>query len=277
MDCPKCGRENFYFNVYKRRGFCHHATCNWSPNLRGLVSVLGPLYCPKGTPAYLKLDLDPQKPIQRVQVDAPPIVFFNHGLKTKDPSAVEALAFRNLTPKDIYKFNLRSTYNTIQIPIYEAGECVQLIKRTIKRSADPDMWFSTPTALKRYIYEKGNPITNYFLGWEECKLWDELVLVENTFNAIWLRDHLNCTTNFGSHLSEVQINKLINSNIKSVKIMWDAGAEIAAEKAVKRLRRAGIRASMIRLPKGQPDDYSLEKLRKFIGESDVQERPILPE
>lgn len=116
------------------------------------------------------------------------------------------------------------------------------------------------TGKLRYKYAPGVKTNNYIFGWDECTLWPELTLVENTFNSIWLRNHINCSTNFGSHLSDRQIELIASSKaIKTVLLLWDEGAEISAQKAVKRLRNAGIASCLARI-KGQPDNHSLETL-----------------
>ena len=83
-------------------------------------------------------------------------------------------------------------------------------------------------------------------------MWDKLVLVENTFVSMWLRD-LNCTTNFGSHLSDVHVDKLVRSKVKHVTFLWDEGAN--AQKAQRKLKEAGVPSTVIFI-KGQPDDHT---------------------
>lgn len=92
-------------------------------------------------------------------------------------------------------------------------------------------------------------------------------MVENTFNAIWLRDHINCSTNFGSHLSDAQAQKIIDApRVETIIFLWDEGAETRAEKAIEKIRkfRGGKNLAACYM-KGQPDDHSLETLKKWAS------------
>jgi DNA primase len=95
-------------------------------------------------------------------------------------------------------------------------------------------------------------------------MWDSIVLVENTFVSMWLRD-LNATATFGSHLSDTHIDKLVHSKIKHVTFLWDGGTEYATEIAAKKLKKLGIPSNVIALPgKKQPDDYSKDDIKEMI-------------
>jgi hypothetical protein len=159
---------------------------------------------------------------------------------------------RRLTTQDIIKWNIH--YDPIStriiVPVYEEGKLVQYVGRLLW-GVDAD------ATEKRYKYASGASIGKYLLGWGEAKRWEKLTLVENTFNAIWLRDKLYCSTNFGSHLSIEQIDKIEKSKVKSVVLLWDEGAEARAEKAVRQLHKRAINAVYLVI-KGQPDNYALE-------------------
>ena len=159
----------------------------------------------------------------------------------------------------IVKFQIQQTDKRVFVPIYDKGTLVQFNSRRINRTVDIDEWFKA-AGPKPYKYASGAPITNYFLGWEECKMWENLVLVENTFVSMWLRD-LNCTTNFGSHLSDVHVDKLVHSHINHITFLWDEGAN--AQKAQRKLTKVGIPSTIIKI-KGQPDDYSKYDISKRI-------------
>jgi hypothetical protein len=190
---------------------------------------------------------------------AEPIIHVHpeHGMGTNWTMAVKALGKRGIGPDTILKWDIR--YNPhedrIYVPIYEEGKLVNWVSR--KR------WDSViHSNEKRYLYAPGRSTTKYFLGWGEAKTWQRLTLVENTFNAIWLRDRLQCSTNFGSHLSKDQVAKIVKSQIKSVVLIWDEGADARAEKAVRALHRQGVRAAYIQIH-GQPDDHRIDFLEKW--------------
>jgi hypothetical protein len=257
--CPECLHKSFSFNVKKEIGHCFRVSCLFSPTIETLVDQVG---SPVELSGYLpQLDDRVEKEHSRVSlpVDAYSIVSLN------DTWAMQALRYRNITPDKIAIFNIHASREWIYVPVYEEGVLVQYVGRSIDRERDASEGFRANAHARRYDYFSGVPISNYLLGWGECKLWDSLTLVENTFNAIWLRYDLHCTTNFGSHLSKRQVDKIKRSKVKQVNIMFDYGAELRAEQAERRLTDAGVNVKVIHLPHGQPDDYELEYLRERVN------------
>lgn len=265
--CPKCEHPNFYFNANKKIGFCHRASCNWSPTLSDLIDRVG--YGPDPYPPHYNIAHYQEEVVPSIKVTLPegaaPIV------ETNDVYSLEALKHRGLNINDVLKFNIHSARNSIIIPVYEDEALVQYVKRLINRDSLPDLAFKVPHS-RRYLYSPGAPISNFFLGWEECKAYTHLVLVENSFNAMWLRHIRNeiptiTTSNFGSNLSNTQVDKIVKSNIKYVTFLWDAGAEIGVERATRKLKSVGIYTSSITPYNGQPDDHSRKWCEEVINES----------
>jgi hypothetical protein len=177
---------------------------------------------------------------------------------------VRALYMRGVTWDMIQKFQLHRNKTHIIVPIYDEGTLVQYNSRRVNRNVTTDRWFSAlPPGAQRYKYASGHPITNYFLGWEESKRWSTLVLVENTFVSMWLRD-LHCTTNFGSFLSKTHIDKIVHSNVKNVTFLWDEGAN--AQKAQRALKAVGVPSDIIYI-EGQPDDYDKAKIKELLSDA----------
>jgi hypothetical protein len=145
--------------------------------------------------------------------------------------------------------------------VYDEGKLVQYNSRRVDKSKPPEAWFQAGP--KPYKYASGHPITDYFLGWDECKLWDRLVLVENTFVSMWLRD-LHCTATFGSHLSDTHIYKIIHSRVDHVTFLWDEGTAFASQKAQRKLKDLGVQSNVIHIH-GQPDDHDKQLLEKHIN------------
>jgi hypothetical protein len=253
FDCPECDHPQFYFNVAKGVGYCHRATCRETFPLDRLIDVVG--YPPElagYVPALDNIDTVLAKPVA-LPKEATKIHW--------DDREVYALETRGVTWEHIQQFDIRSDGKRLYVPVYEGGELVQYNSRRINRAAlTYEGWFKAGP--KPYRYASGHPITNYFLGWEECRLWPELVLVENTFVSIWLR-HLHCTATFGSHLSDTHIDKILHSKVKKVTFLWDSGTGLASEKAVKKLRALGIDCKVITLA-GQPDDLELAEIEEML-------------
>ena len=173
---------------------------------------------------------------------------------------MEALATRGVTWDHIQQFRIHQTDKRLFVPVYEDGKLVQYNSRLVDKKKDPKDWFKA--GANPYRYASGHPITHYFLGWDECRMWDKLVLVENTFVSMWLR-HLGATATFGSHLSDTHIDKIKHSKIKQVTFLWDAGTQYASEKAVRKLRALGIECRVITLT-GQPDDHELAEIEEML-------------
>jgi len=185
----------------------------------------------------------------------------------KGDQAVDILATRGVDWNMINKFRIHQTHNRLVVPVYEGGKLVQYNSRRINRNALPDECYFKTAGPKPYKYAKGHPITNYFLGWEECQLWDRIILVENTFVSMWLRD-LNCTATFGSHLSDAHVYKLVHSNIDHVTLLWDGpnkngkgGAN--PQKAAKKLKSVGVPCAVVSII-GQPDDYTKDEIKELV-------------
>ncbi len=257
--CPKCSHDNFYFNSRKLKGFCHRAACHFSPSLKELVKLIG--HGPDEEAGFIPFpanNLDDKQAKISLPPNAVPLVYLDESnmWMTRYQNPLHALEReRRLFLQDILKWNIHfdPTTNRIIVPVYEEGKLVQYVGRLlwgVRGTGEGD---------KRYKYASGASIGKYLLGWGEAKRWEKLTLVENTFNAIWLRDKLYCSTNFGSHLSKEQIDKIEKSKVKSVVLLWDEGAEARAEKAVRQLHKRAINAVYLVI-KGQPDDYRLEDL-----------------
>jgi len=270
--CPHCGHDNFYFNSRKLKGFCHRASCHFSPQLKDLVKIVG--HGPDEEAGFIPFPAN-NLGLKQTKISLPetakPLIYMDIGGNPTDPLMTdfqlvvsELKTDRNLGTKDIIKWSIH--YDPIShrviVPVYEEGKLVQYVGRLL--------WsFKGYANEKRYKYASGASIGKYLLGWGEAKRWEKLVLVENTFNAIWLRNTLYCSTNFGSHLSTEQIDKIEKSKVKSVVLLWDAGAEARAEKAVRQLHKRAINAVYCVI-KGQPDNYHLENLKAMCNNAHEQ-------
>jgi len=250
--CPKCGHSNFYFNINKQVGHCHSASCHWNPRLKDLIEHVG--YGPEKIGFYQPRI---EKPVVEAEIELPggvlPVLFYDGPtLMTNNEAAYEYLKGRNIADKEILRFEIEAKGNRVYLSVREAGKLESYVSRSI--------------TTKGYLYPEGGRHSKTLLGWDESKYWSKITLVENSFVSLALRSEY-CSTNFGSCLSVEQIEKVKNSRVQQVIIMWDEGAEIAAEKAVLSLRSAGVRAIAVRI-KGQPDDHSIEEIREFIKKAE---------
>ena len=256
FDCPVCDHGSCYFNVDKQIGFCHHDTCHTTFTVEDLIGHIG--YPPElagYTPALDSMLKD--------QTSSSVLLPKSAKLIEQYDQAVDALAFRGVGWDHIVQFKIHQDDKRLYVPVYEGGELRQYNSRRVDKRNQSCDWFKAGE--KPYRYASGHPITNYFLGWDECKYWDHIVLVENTFVSMWLRD-LKATATFGSHLSDTHIDKLVHSKVKHVTFLWDGGTGYASEKAAKKLKARGIPSKVVSLPgKKQPDDYPEPDIEDMIN------------
>lgn len=262
FDCPICQHEAFFFNVQKKVGICHRASCGITPKLKDLVDLVG--YGPEDV-GWVPIKEQPKA--EKVKVVTLPETSYPLWHETQDecfpsdlkcdPWAMNVLLYRGLCTEDLHKYNIHVDHYYVYIPVYENKQLVQYVGRRINRKNIAEKGFKLePEDEKyRYRYSKGQSISNYLFNWDHFKTEERITLVENTFNAIIYNWSFDCTTNFGSHLSDRQISLIQHSPIRSVVLIWDEGAESKAEKAVKKLRKAGIYSIYVEI-NGQPDEYN---------------------
>lgn len=186
----------------------------------------------------------------------PLIQMVNGQLVTLHPEAVQALKARNVSGFDTYFFGIQldDEEDRVVIPVVDNGELVNYVSRSV-------WWYMGKTDAKRYMYAKGANTGDYLFNFAAVSRKSHLAIVENTFNAIWLKNHFPCTSSFGSHLSNAQIAQLAG-RVKSVTIMWDRGAEDRAKAACKKLGQNGVSAKFVAFAEDgkQPDNYPAETL-----------------
>jgi hypothetical protein len=68
---------------------------------------------------------------------------------------------------------------------------------------------------------------------------------------------MHCSTTFGSNVSDTQADAIAESGVRRVAVLWDEGAEMGGDRAIKKLSDRGVRTACWRIL-GQPDDYPIE-------------------
>jgi len=251
--CPYCGYDNFYFNIDKNVGYCHKAKCHKKPSLDDLIYLIG--YSPEMA-GYIP-SIDNAKAKGPVEVAIPKGCWSI--LERNDTWAIDCLLNRGVELSDIAEFDIQADDISIVIPVHEGGTLLNYVRRFVDRSEPAENGFTKGSA-KRYRYCHGVKTTDFLFNWDIASQWDTLTLVENTFNAIWLKD-LQITTNFGSYLSNKQCKQILRSKCKKVNILWDEGANYT--RPTRTLQALGIPAQEI-IIKGQPDNYSKKEIKELI-------------
>jgi len=241
--CPVCDGEVFYFNIRKKVGICHKASCGFTPKLEQLIELVG--FAPDEAGVWEHEEKAP-KEIEVVLPGVPILQQLMGQLMTSNEDALAYLRGRGIDDQTILNWELTCDGDRIYVPIRYEGKLVNFNSRLLPHHEG-----------KKYLYCPGAKTSHYILGWEECKEWEKLTLVENTFVSLAYRKKLLCSTTFGSNISDVQADMIGRANIRSVALLWDQGAEKNAARSVRKLHARGVRAAYWSI-KGQPDDYPME-------------------
>ena len=278
LACPRCGHPNFYFNLSKQVGYCHSAHCHWTPNRSQLDQVLQQ----KGRRLHgVKIQkTEEEEEAGPLEFDADVVPLLRPDLRAHCElceETVQHLETDRRVPRELqFRMGLRASENRIYVPVYEENVLQNYVGRA--------KWWINSDCM-RYRYAPGRDISQFIYSWDVFRVQPELALVENTFNALWLRPH-GVSTNFGSNLSAAQIEKFRLSRVRRVVLLWDEGAAAKAEKAAAALNEAGVKALFVRI-EGQPDGHREEcivsliqaGMRQLIGGSavpiDVRHEPCV--
>jgi hypothetical protein len=244
--------------MHKRVGYCHHANCHYAPDMDELVSHAGCAPDTSFASSQVEVEPEPEEVEISLPEDARKLVFMENGVLCTDyPIASQEIMLRGVDSQSQYRYDLHIGADRVYIPVYQDGKLVSYVGRAI--------WWLPYQSFQRYKYPKGIKIANYIFDWDRAKIWQQLTLVENTFNAMWLNRQY-ATSNFGSHLSDKQIETIIHGRAGmkgSILLMWDEGADKSAAKAVKKLQKRGIKAGYVKIS-GQPDDHSRQELCTYM-------------
>jgi len=244
--CPLCGGDKLFFNVNKQVGVCHKASCEWHGRVfvSDLIEVFG------FTPDQGGDWENPDKTI-RLKIDLPgwPVLEMHGSDKlTYYQEALDYLRGRGIDDLTIMNWRLTCDGERIYVPIFDCDGCLVNFNSRLLPGRSGG---------KKYLYCAGSKTSYYLLGWKECRDWDDLALVENTFVSLAYRARMHCSTSFGSNISDVQADLIAESGVKRVALLWDENAEPGADRALRKLHERGVAAAYWKIL-GQPDDYPTE-------------------
>jgi hypothetical protein len=269
FNCPKCDHPSFFFNLLKKIGYCHRASCHWTPSIQDLNRYTRTKFGNTVTQEYVPVERPSQVKIEMPESD--PLVELRDGIYlTRFPNAIKGLEVRNLSVAKIYQYGLRFNGIRVYVPVFYEGKLVNYVGR---RAFWKDKELEH-AGVPKYEYCTGAQTSHYLFNWDAARLWPRLTFTENTFNAMWLSDVCHGSTNFGSHISATQLELLRMSKAKSVVLLWDEGAEDRAGVCVERMRKLGIPSIYVALA-GQPDNHPVEKLVEWVTKA--HERATLRE
>ena len=249
-DCPKCGEKKLYFYIKKQIGKCHKASCVWHAKvfLKDLIEVVG--FAPHQGGEW-EPKVEEKAPVTVTLPGYPVLIWTQNQLMTSNETALKYLRGRGLDDKLILNWKITCDGERIYVPIFHAGVLVNFNSRILPGFDLGD------GGRKKYLYCKGVSTGKYILGWEECRDWTDLAIVENTFVSLAYRYRMHCSTTFGSNVSDAQAKLIAESSVRRVAILWDENAWAGADRAIKKLQAFGVKAAYWKIL-GQPDDYPIE-------------------
>ncbi len=252
--CPLCGGDVLYFNVRKQVGVCHSAGCEWHDKvfLHELIEVFG--FAPS---QHGEWEDAPEHLQKEVTLPGYPVLFrdSNRELMTNSEPSLEYLRGRGIDDLVTLNWGLTCDGERIFVPIFDMDGSLRNYNSRLLPGFQG----------KKYLYCVGAKTSHYILGWGECRDWEDLALVENTFVSLAYRGRMHCATTFGSNVSELQADLIAESGIKRVAILWDENAEAGADRALKKFDERGVRAAYWKI-RGQPDDYPIDWVAEKCAE-----------
>ena len=262
IQCPSCNKDKLYFNVQKRVGFCQYAGCRFHTEpvfIRTLrefsvntlswptnddqegIGTFGP-----GDPKAARTE-----PLPMPDQTQPLVEMVGGEIRSSFPIASLEVSKRGVNLEDQFRFDIHVGRGRIWIPIFANGELVQYLGRSV--------WWIPNTQKQKYMYADGPKVGNYLFNYGEIRSEPYITLVENTFNAIWLREAINATSIFGSNLTNEQVSLIVKSKAQAVLVLFDEDAIVKAAQAVTKLGEAGIPAKIVDITR-QPDDHTFQIL-----------------
>src|SRR3990172_948037 len=209
--CPNCQFEKFYFNLRLQVGHCHRASCGYSPSLKALN-----LRSRTKIGTFINSEVEHyEKPAPKPKLEIPerakPLVELVNGqYMTKYERAAGEVLKRGVSYENQYRFKFQFDGQRVYIPVYSNGELLNYVGRAA--------WWKEMN-ISRYKYATGASTRCTIFNWGEMQSKENILLVENTFNGIWLMESFNGTSNFGSDLSKEQIDLIHYSDVKRVVIL----------------------------------------------------------
>lgn len=275
QSCIFCGKdEHFFIHLRTKLFICH--SCNNAGNLGDLISILEEteshsfikrLVRNKG---FYREYRNPDK-INIKEVIEQEKSEMEEEVKPIDPpeyftllnKANEYLRSRGISDEDVrfYKmgFCFAGRYaKRIIIPIIENGKWygfVGRISRDRREGEDPKEFKK-----KKFRNTKDAPFANLLFNIEEASKHNEVVITESVLDSVSVGRDGTCT--FGKKISDYQIRKLLDYNVRSILLLWDSDAREDMVKTIPKLRFF-FKVRALFLKEGDPNS-NRENLRKMM-------------
>jgi hypothetical protein len=234
--CPKCfgGRSSEGSFSVTRQGaelafICHRASCGF----RGRAPVSGRFVLPEAR------DGESQRKPERPSYDAV-------GKSSLPEDIVARLTYKyGIQARDRAHGNIQwnEESNRIVLPIKDVyGDTYGYVLRNMKFS---------PSGLPLQYPKTLNYVSENRGAWYKSQLDDvkkKLIIVEDQLSAIRASSYLNSLALLGTNLPEEVLTLIKKQDYSNVYLALDADAFPVAIRMIRRLRNAGIKAEVVRLP-----------------------------
>lgn len=180
--------------------------------------------------------------------------------------ALSYLKVRGFTESQIkaYKLMFSDTGDTsgrVIIPFFESGKLVYTQARLFAGNGNPKI-LNPPNG----VFNGGK--SEYLFNFDMASSYSRVVVCEGWASAITAGP--NAVAIQGKVISQVQLRKLSSTWVEFV-VMLDAGTELESQAVAQGLFYQNSQAvvRIVRLPDGDPNDYTFTQLQEFIAAADV--------
>lgn len=263
INCPMCPQRGFspdtesHLGINYRYGYVHCWRCTCSYKLSYFLKLIDvdvkdfdlDFIENKFEPSSTKLSVDfPKEYINTIDL-----------FDQRYPNYLKALEYIDkrigidLALKLNVGFCNSDTYaNRIIIPMFDAGDNMEyFVARSIYGFLSPKI-LNPPGDRKSILF-----------NWNTAKKFSEIFIAEGVFSALTVYPFGVAT--LGKEITEVQIIKILRSDIKIVNILLDANAIKDAYAVADRILAltSKIKIRVLELKAGQPDDYDTNYIMRL--------------
>lgn len=267
--CWKCGDTKFHMNVDSHIGwcYCHRRGCKAS--VSALCKHYGIKFTapePLTSPVTLLVDkfkqaFTPMKKVTNTTGVVLDVLSRTHPIIHTESLiakwAKRYLNARRITDEQIANYDLRFSTEgytgRIIIPFYENSSCVYFQARQF-------MNLSNKKVVNPSEEEVAQGKSNWLFGLDIAKQFEEVVLCEGWASVI--SAGYNAVGIQGSHVSNIQLKKLV-SRWKKFVVLLDSGALEAANNLCYKLMPYG-QVKIVMLDRGDPNDYEQPVIQQMI-------------
>jgi len=262
FNCPKCSRKKLEVNFRKAKFNCFY--CNWGGRLSRLFKNFGSrVPVSEREQVHWKI-FKKEFPMEDKVITIPE--FFDVG----EVGRFDGKYLRYLEKRGVDLERIKALHwglstdwrlrERIVIPILENGKAVCYVARSVEDGVEPKE-LSPPSSICNR--------SHFLYNIDSIKQGDRVVVVEGIFDCeAVVRAGIPCVSSLGSHMSDVQIGKLLAKKPESICLLFDgdnAGRKGVLDAFNEIWRRFNGRVRISICPDSKdPDELSISELKGLI-------------